>query len=208
VKTRLGPELTPEQAAEFYRALAEDVLCANARSARYQTVVCFAPPGALEDVRAWLGPDFVLQEQRGDDLGARQLHALRRARLEGFRRAVLIGTDCPTITSADVEAALDALETNDVVIGPAEDGGYYLIGTREPVQSIFEGISWSTEKVLEQTLTKIEEAGLRLRLLGVKSDIDSYADLEKFYRWVREESPDVSAERSLEVMHAILNGVV
>jgi rSAM/selenodomain-associated transferase 1 len=208
VKTRLGPELTPEQAADFYRALAEDVLQINSRSTRYQTIVCFAPAGAHEQVRSWLGREVALQEQCGDDLGARQFDALRRALQGGFRKAVLIGTDCPTITPADVEAAFDALEESDVVIGPAEDGGYYLIGSRRPLRSIFEGISWSTEKVLGETTARIEKAGLGLRLLGAKSDIDSYEDLERFYRSIRDGSRAVEAGRSLEVMSAILGGVV
>jgi rSAM/selenodomain-associated transferase 1 len=208
VKTRLGPELTPEQAADFYRALAEDVLRVNSRSTRYQTIVCFTPAGSHEQVRSWLGRGVALQEQCGDDLGSRQFDALRRALQGGFRRAVLIGTDCPTITPSDIETAFDALEASDVVIGPAQDGGYYLIGTRQPLRSIFEGISWSTEKVLGETMARIEEAGLESRLLGVKSDIDSYEDLERFYRSTRDDSQAVSASRSLEVMSAILNGVV
>ena len=121
---------------------------------------------------------------------------------------MLIGTDCPTITPTDIETAFEALEESDVVIGPAEDGGYYLLGTRRPVRSIFEGISWSTENVLGETTARIEEAGLELRLLGAKSDIDSYEDLERFYRSIRDGKQTVRATRSLEVMNAILNGVV
>jgi len=206
VKTRLVPKLTPEQAATLCRAMTEDTLRSMRRSDSYQTTVCFTPASAYREVRSWLGPDVSLQEQCEGNLGARQYHAIRRAVEAGFGKAVIIGSDCPTIAASDIETALQALDDADVVIGPAEDGGYYLIGARRPVRSIFEGISWSTEKVLRETTARVEEAGLTLELLDVKSDIDSYDDLERYYASVKDRPRGDWASRGLEVIHSILDG--
>jgi rSAM/selenodomain-associated transferase 1 len=206
VKTRLVPKLTPEQAAALCRAMTEDTLRTTRRSHSYQTTVCFAPASAYREVRSWLGPDVSLQGQCEGDLGARQYDAIRRALEAGFGKAVIIGSDCPTIAASDIETALQALDDADVVIGPAEDGGYYLIGARCPVRSIFEGISWSTEKVLGETTARVEEAGLTFELLDVKSDIDSYDDLERYYVSVKDRPGDEPASRGLEVIHSILDG--
>jgi rSAM/selenodomain-associated transferase 1 len=207
VKTRFCPELDPEQAAALSRALAEDTLLATSKSDYYQTTVCFAPASAYRGVRSWLGPDVSLQEQCQGDLGSRQFDAIRRALAGGFRKVVIIGSDCPMITAADIEAAFDSLEGSELVVGPAEDGGYYLIGTRRPpLRSIFEGISWSTERVLRETVDRADEAGLSLKLLDVKYDLDAYADLQRHYRSVRDRSPGRPASRCLKIMESIMSG--
>lgn len=204
VKTRLTPELTPKQAAELSRALSEDTLRAISNDApRYVTTVCFSPPNVYERVRSWLGPELSLQEQCGEDLGSRQFHALRCSSEAGYRKSVLIGSDCPTITRGDIEAAFDALDGSDVVIGPSEDGGYYLIGVQRPIPSLFQGIRWGTDRVLRDTVTRAEAAGLTLELLDPKYDLDSYSDLERYYRSVRDGSECRLAGRSLEVMASI-----
>jgi glycosyltransferase A (GT-A) superfamily protein (DUF2064 family) len=100
------------------------------------------------------------------------------------------------------------LTESDLVIGPAEDGGYYLIGLDRPVRSIFEGIEWSSEGVLRQTLDKAEKAGLRVRLLDVKRDIDRYGDLEEYYRSVRDGRREPLGRESWEVLESILGSRV
>ena len=208
VKTRFAPELTPEQAAAVSRALAEDTLSAISNSACYQTSVCFAPASAWRGVRSWLGPDVSLQEQCEGDLGSRQFDAIRRALEAGFTKAVIIGSDCPTLAASDIETAFESLEGSDLVIGPAQDGGYYLIGARRAIRSIFEGISWSTERVLKQTVERADEAGLSLELLDVKYDLDSYSDLRRHCRSARDGTEDRPASRGLEVIDSILGGRV
>lgn len=206
VKTRLSPELTPEEAATFYGALAKDVVRVNGSSVDYETIVCFAPESAGSELRSWLGPGVSLRRQRGKDLGERQFHAIEQALESGYEKVVLIGSDCPTITPSDIEAALEFLTEANLVIGPAEDGGYYLVAVDRPVRSIFEGIAWSTEEVLRQTLDKAEKAGLEVRLLDVKCDIDRYDDLEKYYRSVREGMREPLGRESWEVLESILGG--
>lgn len=204
VKTRLIPELTPGQAAALARALAEDTLLATSNSAHYQTTVCFAPAGAYRGVRSWLGPDVSLQEQCEGDLGSRQFDAIRRALGSGFERAVVIGSDCPSLATSDVETAFDLLEDCELVLGPAADGGYYLIGIRRPNRSLFEDISWGTERTLRETLARAHEAGLSVELLDTKHDLDSYADLQRHYRLIKEHTDGSLGSRSLKVMESIL----
>jgi rSAM/selenodomain-associated transferase 1 len=206
VKTRLCPRLTPEQGAAFYRALAEEVVRVNGGGAGYESIVCFSPEGARRQVRSWLGPGVRLWSQLGHDLGARQFHAMRQALEGGYKRAVIIGSDCPTITPRDIEAAFALLSGNDLVLGPCEDGGYYLIGAARPIQSLFEGISWGSERVLSETVVRAHEAGLSLQLLDLKYDIDSYSDLERYYRSGREGAGGRRRPHSWRVLQGIMEG--
>ena len=206
VKRRLSPELTPEQSAAFYRALAEEVVQVHISAAGYESIVCFAPENARREVRSWLGPDVRLWSQLGDDLGARQFHAMKEALEGGYRKAAIIGSDCPTITPGDVEVAFACLNANDLVLGPCEDGGYYLIGATRAIESLFEGISWGSEHVLSETLEKAQEAGLPLGLLDVKYDIDSYSDLERYYRSGRDGAGDRPKTHSWRVLDGIMEG--
>jgi rSAM/selenodomain-associated transferase 1 len=208
VKTRLSPELTPEQGAAFYRALAEEVIEVNISGAGYESIVCFAPESARGAVRSWLGPDIRLWSQLGDDLGSRQFHAIREAFERGYRKAAIIGSDCPTITPGDIEEAFSSLSEYDLVIGPCEDGGYYLIGASRPIGSLFEGISWGSERVLSETLEKAQEAGLTFEFLDVKYDIDSYTDLERYYRSARNAAGDRPRTQSWRVLEGIMKGRV
>ena len=117
------------------------------------------------------------------DLGDRIARAVATAFHEKIRRVLVIGADCPTATADVLGAALDALKSHDVVVGPATDGGYYLIGFNRDAYSkkVFDGISWGTEKVFTETLDNIEDAGLTVHTLPQWRDIDTYADLKAFY---------------------------
>ncbi len=177
VKTRLAAELGPERAAELYRALGRRVVAACVSPA-YGTVVWFAPAGARPAVHDWLtglGVAAFRAQPRGA-LGTRLAAAFRRHFDDGARRAILIGSDCPGVDSALVSRALAALDEHDVVIGPAHDGGYYLIGLRAPARGLFRGITWSTEAVLNQTLTCARQLGLSAALLPMLRDVDTASD--------------------------------
>ena len=131
VKTRLAAAIGPEAAAELYRALAEHVLEATTPAGEYERLVFFDPPGALVEMREWL-PGVRLLGQAGADLGARMADAFARAFARGARRVAIVGTDALGVSRETVDAALSALDGTDVVIGPAEDGGYYLLALRAP----------------------------------------------------------------------------
>jgi rSAM/selenodomain-associated transferase 1 len=185
VKTRLAAALGSETAAALYRVLAEEVLKATVpRSGEYETLVFFDPPGAAEAMRAWL-PGLRLRPQCAGDLGARMSAAFARAFERGGRRVAIIGTDVPAVTRQTVVDALAALDEADAVVGPAEDGGYYLLALRAPGPDLFEGVAWSTPAVVEQTLARAATAGLRVRQLRPLRDIDTLEDVQAEWPRIR-----------------------
>lgn len=177
VKTRLAGELGPEAAAELYRQLAEAALLHTApQGGEYERVVCFAPREARDEVARWL-PGEALEPQRGDDLGSRMTLAFLGAFERGARRVALMGTDVVGIDRALVLEAFAALEAHDLALGPARDGGYYLIALERLEPRLFEGITWSTPTVLAETMERAAACGLRVRLLRVLRDVDTIEDV-------------------------------
>ena len=115
--------------------------------------------------------------QRGEDLGARMAAAFDDAFRRGARRTAIIGTDAPSVSRERVIEAFEALDGHDVAIGPASDGGYYLLALGSPQPELFQGIAWSTPSVLAQTLERAAALRLRVRLLKPLTDVDTLADL-------------------------------
>lgn len=177
VKTRLAAALGAEPAAELYRILAEEEVRRTAPAAgEYQRLFFHAPPEARAEMEAWF-PDETWIAQRGADLGARMAAAFDEAFRRGARRAAIIGSDVPWVERADVLRALDALADHDVAIGPAHDGGYYLLALDRPRPELFQGVAWSTPHVLAATLERARALGLRVRLLEALVDIDTLDDV-------------------------------
>jgi uncharacterized protein len=142
--------------------------------------VCFTG-GDAELMAVWLGEDLDYHSQGEGDLGQRILVVLQHFResnlaLENY--FVIIGTDCPELASKDIDRAFQALSKNDLVIGQAEDGGYYLIGFKQIIPSLFQGISWGTATVFAETLAIANSLGLRISYLPVLRDIDRPEDLD------------------------------
>ena len=185
VKTRLAAAIGPAAAAGLYRALAERVLEATTPAAGdYERLVFFDPPESLPQMRDWL-PGVRLLAQSGHDLGARMADAFARAFARGASRVAIVGTDVPGVSRATVGEALSALDTADVVIGPADDGGYYLIALRAPRPELFAGIEWSTPGVRGQTLARAAAGGLSVRELKQLRDVDTLEDLRAEWPAVR-----------------------
>ncbi len=183
VKTRLTPWLSPEAAAALYRAFLADTLDTLRASTASRRVVAFTPAARAEEMAALcegpsvVGSDLALAPQAEGDLGARMAAAIAAARDEGATRTVVIGSDCPTLPPDAVDRALAALEQREVVIGPATDGGYYLIGCAgAPPPALFEGIEWGTSTVLAATLERL--GGASVALLEPWRDVDERADVE------------------------------
>ncbi len=128
-------------------------------------------------MRQWLGGDILFREQDGDDLGERMLTAFLDAFRNGAERVLLMGTDCPGITAQILEKAFQELERSDLVLGPAADGGYYLIGLKEAYPELFVNVQWGTEKVLERTLEIARVKGLSAGLVDRLQDVDRPEDL-------------------------------
>jgi len=180
VKTRLAATIGDEAACEAYRKLVEKLL-ENLASLN-EVELCFAPDEAEAEIRPWLKTGWRLSPQGGGDLGARLHRAFESACHSGAKHVVAIGSDCPEVTPGDIESAWIALQSHDAVIGPANDGGYWLIGLNEPRWSLFEGVAWSTDHVLAQTIERCRTAGLRVRLLRELDDVDTEDDWRR-YLW-------------------------
>jgi rSAM/selenodomain-associated transferase 1 len=175
VKTRLAPALGERLAADLYRALAEEVLL-HTSGDEYRRLLFYTPEDAKAEMEAWFpSEEWALQE--GGDLGTRMANAFAAAFSKGARRAVIIGTDAPEISRGRVLKALACLENHDVAIGPARDGGYYLLALRRPEPELFRSIEWSTPAVLEETLRRAEAQGVSVAVLETLGDVDTLDDL-------------------------------
>ena len=117
--------------------------------------------------------------QNGADLGEKMKKAFKNGQKNKFEKIVLIGSDLPDISPTIIQRGFDALENSEVVFGPAEDGGYYLVGMTKPRFCIFENKQWSTENLLEETINELEEKGIRYSLLETLNDVDTIDDLKK-----------------------------
>ncbi len=180
VKTRLARDVGAPRALTLYRDLVERVLGSLAAIRNVQ--LCFTPDDAAPEVSPWLRPGWTAAPQGDGDLGLRLIHALGRAFDEGAQRVVVIGTDAPEIGSSDIADAFAVLEATDGVIGPAPDGGYWLIGLNRSVPAIFTDIPWGGPGVLAATEAAGVAAGLRIRRLRWLADIDTGADLEAWHQ--------------------------
>src|SRR6476660_395369 len=169
VKTRLTPPLTPDEAAEinkcFLRDLAQSITTAGKTSPGLGVGV-YTPKGAEAAYAEILPPDFVLLPQRGSAFGERLLHATEDLFKLGFESLCLINSDSPTVPASSFASAANELAKpgDRIVMGPSDDGGYYLIGLKNLDRRIFEQIEWSTERVLQQTLGQAEKMNVPVYL--------------------------------------------
>jgi len=181
-KSRLVPRLGASGAARLQARLTRRAL-RTAREARCGPLELHGAPrrhGVL--VREARRVGAALHAQRGADLGARMLHALRAA-LCRHGAAILIGTDCPVLRAADLRRAARALAAGyDAVFAPAEDGGYALIGVRRVSQHLFERITWGGAQVFSQTRARLEALGWRWKALRTVWDVDRPQDLDRLRR--------------------------
>lgn len=180
VKTRLARTLGAEAALAAHEELVGLALNQLANVAGMHSELWIAGatdhPTVLEWSRSWQLPVLA---QQGDDLGARMSHAVQTCLAEPAL-ALVVGTDCPGITAAYVQQAATALRDHDLVLGPAEDGGYGLIGLRIPAPELFEDVLWGTDAVLQQTLDRAVRSGLSYTLLATVWDVDEAADWVRF----------------------------
>ncbi|MCE7986464.1 MAG: glycosyltransferase [Caldilinea sp. CFX5] len=178
-KTRLCPPLTGATAAALYECFLRDTL-AIMRSVPAVTPGLVYLPAAAAGYFRELAPDFVLTLQEGADLGERLDNLLTAALAQGAKAAVVMDSDSPTLPVVYVSAAFTHLhEGADVVLGPCDDGGYYLIGLKRPQPRLLREVQMSTPTVLRDTLAIAEELGLRVALLPTWYDVDTAAELQR-----------------------------
>ncbi len=184
VKTRLTPPLTPAEAADLNVCFLQDLadsISAVTKSAAARGIGVYTPVGAEETYRGILPDDFFLLPQRGETFGDRLMRALQDLFQLGFESACLINSDSPTVSSTVFSEAVEFLARpgEDVVLGPSEDGGYYLIGMKQLHAQLFSEIDWSTDRVFQQTLDRAGEIELGVHLLPDGFDVDDGRTLRR-----------------------------
>lgn len=179
VKSRLAEHLTSDFAAGLYKNFVFDII-ATLEKGSFSFRIYFYPPEKEEEIKKLWGEKYRYAAQSGSDLGERMKNAFLREFAAGFNEVVLIGSDCPDLPIAFIEEAFRTLENNtDCVIGPAADGGYYLVGFRQDAfcPEIFSGVEWSTASVLNTTMNILRSSGHACAVLPQWRDVDTLADL-------------------------------
>ncbi len=172
VKTRLAASIGNENALEIYNYLLNHtkkiLLEVNATKYVFYSEV-------INENDIWDSNSFQKKLQKGDDLGEKMKNAFEEGFSNGFEKIVIVGSDLYDLEPSDIETAFEKLENNEVVIGPAKDGGYYLLGLNYMITNLFENKNWSTETVFEETINDIKN--LKYHLLDTKNDIDTIDDI-------------------------------
>ena len=204
VKTRLIPNLSPEGAAQLYHSFLIDILEEMGQVPHVRLALAFSPPGSQVFFRSLAPPGMELFPQEGRDLGERMARACARGFAAGYSPVMLRGSDTPDLPAAEVSEARKVLAAGNfqVVLGPATDGGYYLVGLNEPQPSLFEGPIWSSSTVLSSTLTLARQQGLTVHLLPSWPDIDTSGDLITFLHRARP-APQPGWRSRLEAMRLL-----
>lgn len=177
VKTRLAKDVGDERALEIYLKL-------TAHTQRILSAVPYVNRNVyysefVDDTDDWSTDTFIKRLQSNGDLGDRIKHAFHEV-FEQNEKVIIIGSDCAQLSANHIQQAIDALDNNNVVIGPSLDGGYYLLGMDSNFQFLFEDIAWSTESVFETTKNKALAQGLSVAEIEKLSDIDYIEDWEKY----------------------------
>ena len=178
-KTRLSPPLSASGAARLYEALLSDTIGLVSCVRGVRLALAMTPASAIEAWRPWLPADALLLPVDGATVGVCLSEVTGRLFAAGFSRVIALNSDGPTLPASCIEQADALLERTDVVLGPSEDGGYYLIGLRNPGPDVFRDIAWSTAHVMAQTLERVAGLERSVAVLAPWYDIDTAADLER-----------------------------
>jgi len=180
VKTRIGKVLGHEFTLGLYRGFVDDIIKKSLRQ-KADLLIYFTPDSSAQGMRNWLGLDISIFPQIGYDIGERMKNAFAEQFSRGYKRLVLIGSDIPQIPAGRLRKSLALLRRNGAVIGPSEDGGYYLIGfdSEKFTPGVFRNIPWSTSSVLSLTTGILSKKGIKTALLKKMSDIDTADDLKR-----------------------------
>lgn len=188
-KTRLAATIGDRAALDIYIHLLRHTARECAGLATADKYVYYSEYPGADGI--WDPGAFHPEVQAGPDLGARMQQAFETAFARGYKRVVLIGSDLPDLTTADLQQAFGALKTHEAVLGPAADGGYYLIGLTRMIPGLFENKPWGGSRVLEATLSDL--SGIAVSLLSEKNDVDRYEDIEgrpEFQRYLKPHPDD------------------
>jgi rSAM/selenodomain-associated transferase 1 len=211
VKTRLGSSIGMAPAASIHRLFTTH-LCKNLCRSAERRELCIAPDGRIAEVESTLAETKLdrhwrVVRQGEGDLGQRMAQWMTRNLILPDSRSILIGADCPTLGDHDIRQAIDLLDRHDVVLGPALDGGYYLIGLRgcwdDRRSSLFQSIPWSEPDVLERTTERVAIAGLSLARLPAAQDIDTILELNQLTDRLRKSTSPPDRDLLSEIQRAL-----
>jgi uncharacterized protein len=193
-KTRLAPDLSPSRLAGLRAALLADTLQMAAGLTGVDVVLFVTPATAVSEVAAWIPRSFPCTPQSDGDLGDRMRAAFEHLlRERGYAAAMLIGADIPFLTAAHIiEARASMPASGGLVLGPADDGGYYLVGMTQVHGGLFDRIEWGSATVLADTLRAADRLGVEARLIGGTYDIDTIEDLRRLERDLAGAPPDTA----------------
>ncbi|MGM0442428.1 MAG: TIGR04282 family arsenosugar biosynthesis glycosyltransferase [Elusimicrobiota bacterium] len=183
VKTRLAPKVGSKMAAELYRNFVLDIIEVIDKVEAEVNIYCH-PEGSIKYFKRWLGDYYKYLPQQGGDLGKRMKNSLKSCFEKGYQKTVIIGSDSPDMPCSYIKEAIEELDDNDTVIGPSDDGGYYLIGFTESgfTGKAFEGINWGTDTVFNCTMDTLQKCHKKVKVLREWTDIDNYKDLKNLYK--------------------------
>jgi rSAM/selenodomain-associated transferase 1 len=184
VKTRLASCLSQAQRIYLYKAFLQDAIDLAKRTPCEEKILAFSSEGKPRYIKRLISKGFEFYKQKGRSLGDRMHDAFLFAKERGADKIVIIGSDSPTLPSRLIEDAFVELDENDIVIGPSEDGGYYLIGVKTPCLGLFEGVKWSTESVSRQTIDNSRKLNKKTALLDMWYDVDDEEDLACMIRYL------------------------
>jgi rSAM/selenodomain-associated transferase 1 len=200
VKSRLSEAFDTDMVLSLYECFVFDLL-ETLKKGTYALKICFSPPETYENIVRWLGREYSYMPQKGNDLGERMKNAFMDSFSEGFSEVVLIGSDIPDLTIEVIHEAF-AFDLYDASIGPASDGGYYLIGftNKTFLPEIFKGIEWGTDTVLKQTMKLFKSHKHTVRVLPVWHDVDRPEDVQALYS--RNRDTEFAASRTMRFLSA------
>ncbi len=182
VKTRLAKNMGNKFAVSFYRKCAEHTFkeLVKVKETGSELFLFCSEENEIEQVMKWAGNNFNYYSQQGDDLGLKMYNAFDTMFKIGYKKVIIIGTDVPDVSMKIVRSAISVLDNYSVVIGPANDGGYYLLGFKSKLIDLFSGIEWSTNSVFDNTIEKLNRSKINYFMLDELTDIDTLEDLQNW----------------------------
>ncbi len=191
VKTRLAINMGNKFAVLFYRVCAEHTFkeLVKIKETGSKLFLFCSEENEIEQVMKWAGNNFNYYSQQGNDLGLKMYNAFDTVFRKGYKKVIIIGTDAPDVSMNIVQSAISVLDNYNVVIGPANDGGYYLLGFKLKLIDLFSGIEWSSSSVFDDTIEKLKNSKINYFMLDELIDIDTLEDLQN---WLKQYNGDAA----------------